>query len=71
MLGADASDYTLESSGSGGTSVNLGGISFAPNITINGSADKENIMQAIEDEYPEFIDMLEEWFAKRGVTAYA
>ena len=70
MLGADVSDYTLGSSGSG-ASVNLGGISFAPNITINGNADKASIMEAIEEEYPEFIDMLEEWFASRGVTVYA
>ena len=69
MLGADVSDYTLGSSG-GGTSVNLGGISFAPNITISGHADKESIMEAIEEEYPEFIDMLEEWFTKRGVAVY-
>lgn len=67
MLGADVSDYTLETSNA---SVSLGGITFAPNITINGSADKQSIMQAIEEEYPEFIDMLEEWFAKRGVTVY-
>lgn len=70
MLGADVSDYTLGSSGSG-ASVNLGGISFAPNITITGNADKASIMEAIEEEYPEFIDMLEEWFATRGVTVYA
>ena len=69
MLGADASDYSLGSSG-GGTSVNLGGISFAPNITISGHADKESIMEAIEEEYPEFIDMLEEWFTRRGVAVY-
>ena len=67
MLGADVSDYTLETSNA---SVSLGGITFAPNITIHGSADKQSIMQAIEEEYPEFIDMLEEWFAKRGVTVY-
>ncbi len=69
MLGADVSDYTLGASG-GGTSVNLGGISFAPNITITGNADKDSIMEAIEEEYPEFIDMLEEWFSRRGVTVY-
>ena len=67
MLGADIADYTLGSSSDGG-SVNLGGITFAPNITITGNADKESIMEAIEEEYPEFIDMLESWFAKRGVT---
>ena len=70
MLGADASDYMLGGSG-GGASVSLGGVSFAPNITINGSADKASIMEAIEEEYPEFIDMLEEWLTSRGVTVYA
>lgn len=70
MLGADIADYTLGSSSDGG-SVNLGGITFAPNITITGNADKESIIEAIEEEYPEFIDMLEAWFAKRGVTTYA
>lgn len=69
MLGADASDYTLGSSG-GGTSVNLGGISFAPNITITGNADKDDIMAAIDEAYPEFIDFLETWLTERGVTAY-
>ena len=68
--GADIADYSLGSSSDGG-SVNLGGITFAPNITITGNADKESIMEAIEEEYPEFIDMLESWFAKRGVTTYA
>lgn len=69
MLGADVSDYTLGASG-GGTSVNLGGISFAPNITITGNADKDDIMAAIDEAYPEFIDFLETWLTERGVTAY-
>lgn len=70
MLGADASDFYL---GGGGSSsgVTVEGITFAPNITINGHANKETIMAAIEDEYPEFIDMLEEYFMRRGVTVYA
>ena len=68
MLGADASDFFL---GSGGSGINLGGVTFAPNITINGRADKETIMSAIEEEYPEFIDMLDEYLMRRGVTVYA
>lgn len=71
MLGADTSDYSLSDSGGGGSSVDLGGVTFAPNITVNGNADKESIMEAIEAEYPEFIDMLEEYFMQRSVTAYA
>ena len=70
MLGADASDYSLGTSSSS-TSIDLGGITFAPNIVIKGNADKESIMDAIEEEYPEFMDMLEEFFARKAVTAYA
>ncbi len=69
MLGADVSDFTL-GGGSNDSYVDIGGITFAPNITITGSADKDDIMEAIEESYPEFIDMLEEWFAKRGVPVY-
>lgn len=69
MLGADVSDFTL-GGGSNDSYVDIGGITFAPNITVTGSADKDDIMEAIEESYPEFIDMLEEWFAKRGVPVY-
>ena len=68
MLGADSSDYPL---GGGGSNVDLGGVTFAPNITVTGKADKESIMEAIEAEYPEFLDMLEEYFMQRSVTVYA
>lgn len=70
MLGADASDFHLGGSGSS-SGVSIGGVTFAPNITINGRADKGTIMEAIEEEYPEFIDMLDEYLASRGVTVYA
>lgn len=72
MLGADASDFVL--SGGGGTTVNtvsIDNISFAPNITFNVDTDRESVVEAIREEYPEFLDMLEEWFAERGVTTYA
>lgn len=70
MLGADTSDYALGGS-SGGSSIDFGGVTFAPNITVNGNANKESIMEAIEAEYPEFLDMLEEYFMQRSVTVYA
>ena len=71
MLGADedGTSFTL-SGGSSGGGVNLGGVTFAPQITVTGQADKESIMEAIEAEYPEFIDMLEAWFVGRGKPAY-
>lgn len=69
MLGADASDFSLGGT-SGGTVIDMGGVNFAPNITVTGNADKETIMQAIEAEYPEFIDMLEQWLFERGRLVY-
>lgn len=70
MLGADYSDYTLGGTG-GGSYVDFGGVNFAPNVIVKGNADKESIMEAIEAEYPEFLDMLEEFIMQRRVTVYA
>jgi len=70
MLGADASDFSLGGD-SGGTYYDMGGVSFAPNITVHGNADRESIMEAIEAEYPEFLDMLEKWLIERGKPVYA
>ena len=69
MLGASASDFSLGGSSSG-TTIDFGGVTFAPQIEINGQADKQSIMEAIEDEYPEFIDFLEAWLAGRGTPVY-
>ena len=72
MLGADEDGTSFSlSGGSSGGDVNLGGVTFAPNITVTGQADKESIMETIEAEYPEFIDMLEAWLAGRGKPVYA
>lgn len=69
MLNADYSDFVLGGS-SGGVSIDMGGITFAPNITITGHADKASIMEAIEEEYPEFLDMIEEYLVERGALVY-
>lgn len=71
MLGAEASDFSLSGGSDGGVYYDLGGVSFAPNIVINGETDKQSIMEAIEAEYPEFIDMIEQYLAGRGRTVYA
>lgn len=70
MLGADASDFYL---GGGDSEIvyDMGGVTFAPNIVVHGNADKESIMEAIEEEYPEFLDMLEKWLSERGKPVYA
>lgn len=70
MLGADTAGYSLGSSDGSGTVVDLGGVTFAPNITVQGNADKNDIIQAIREEYPEFMDMLEEFLSGRGDFVY-
>lgn len=72
LLGATADDAGFSLSGNpGGTTVlDMGGVTFAPNISINGNADKESVIQAIRDEYPEFLDLLEEWLYERGLPVY-
>ena len=70
MLKADDSDFVL-GGGAGSVTIDMGGITFAPNITVTGHADKDTIMEAIEEEYPEFLDMIEEFLAERGALTYA
>lgn len=69
MLGADASDYNLGSYTA--QTVDIGGIQFAPEININGNASKQDIIDAIEESYPEFIDLLERVLIDKGVGVYA
>ena len=70
MLGADASDYDLGSYSETTSTIDLGGVSFAPNININGDASKDDIIAAIEEAYPEFVDLLERVLTERGVGVY-
>ena len=69
MLGAETSDYNLGGGGSV-TAIDLGGVQFAPEIIVNGDARKEDIIQALREAYPEFIDLLESWLFERGEFAY-
>lgn len=73
MLGATPEDAGFELSGitrQSAVIIDMGGITFAPNITITGNADRQSIIQAIRDEYPEFMDMLEEFWIEKGATVY-
>lgn len=73
LLGATADDagFFLSGDAGGSTVIDMGGVTFAPNINVSGKAEKESVIKAIEDEYPEFLDMLENWLLERGVTVYA
>lgn len=70
MLGATADDAELLSS-STSTSINLGGITYNPSITINGNADYDDIMKALRDSKAEFEDMLYDILDEREALQYA
>lgn len=69
LLGVDYDRLSL-SGGSYSTSTNVGGVTFAPNITITGDAKKQDIIDAIRDTYPEFMDLIEEVLSDRRLGAY-
>lgn len=68
---AEDEGFTLSDGGGGGYYIDLGGVTFAPHIEVTGNADEQDIIEAIREAYPEFIDLLEEWLAERGVTVFA
>ena len=72
LLGATADDmdFSLSGSSSGGTTIDFGGVTFAPNIQVSGNADKQTIMEAIEAEYPEFVDLLDRLIEERRRTVW-
>ncbi|MGN9019904.1 phage tail tape measure protein [Lachnospiraceae bacterium HCP1S3_A10] len=75
MLGASDGELLslLDNAGShsdGVVQYNMGGIEFKPQITINGNADKQDIVDAIREAEPEFMDMLEELLSRRRREAY-
>lgn len=67
----DDLDFSLSGASSGGSTIDFGGVTFAPNIQVSGNADKQTIMEAIEAEYPEFVDLIERCLEERGRTVYA
>ena len=70
MLGADTRDFSL-AGGSSATYVDLGGVTFSPNIVVKGNAKKDDIIAAIRESYPEFMDLLDEFISEREETVYA
>lgn len=73
MLGATVDDagFSLTGEAGGTTVLDMGGVTFAPNISISGKTNKESVVKAIRDEYPEFLDLLEEFLLERGIGIFA
>lgn len=71
MLGAsDFDDGALQGGGSNTVIYDLGGVTFAPQVTVGGNADKDDIIQQLKDLEPEFFDLLETWLRKREAGKY-
>ena len=71
MLGAsDFDDGVLQGGGSNTVIYDLGGVTFAPQVTVGGNADKDDIIQQLKDLEPEFFDLLETWLRKREAGKY-
>jgi TP901 family phage tail tape measure protein len=73
MLGVDSTiiDLITGKAASGNTTeISLGGVSFSPNISINGNATKEDVIAAIREEEPEFFDLLDRYLMMKGRESY-
>lgn len=71
MLGAsDFDDGALQGGGSNTVIYDLGGVTFAPQVTVSGNADKDDIIRQLKDLEPEFFDLLETWIKKREAGKY-
>ena len=71
MLGASPSVQAATSTGGGGTSISVGGITFAPNITVRGNASKDDFVAALREVEPDFVDFVVDAIARRTEAAYA
>ena len=73
MLGASdgESDYELLSGGSGTAVVyDLSGLSFSPQIKVEGDTDEDTLIRKLRDLEPEFIDFILEALSRREGGAY-
>ncbi len=53
------------------TTIDVGGITFAPTINIQGNADKDDIIAALREVEPEFRDLIADVMASNEVGNYA
>ena len=72
MLGASSeADYEPISSGSGTAVVyDLSGLSFSPQIKVEGDTDEDTLIRKLRDLEPEFIDFVLEALSRREGGAY-
>lgn len=73
MLGATSASMapaTAAASGSGGTVIDLSGMTYSPRVEVRGNASKDDIVAALRQDREEFADFLDEVLAGRAEVAY-
>ena len=72
MLGASPTvQAAAVSSGGGSTTIDMSGMTFAPNVEVRGNASKDDIVAAIRQCEAEFVDFVGDALARRAEAAYA
>ena len=61
---------TLASSAKSGGGSSNNSITFSPNVTIQGNADYDMVLQALRDNEEEFMDMVQEFFGNKMRVSY-
>ena len=71
LLGVNAKAVdTVAANAKSGGSKNGNFITFSPNITIQGNADYDSVLQALRDSEEEFMDMFNEFLKRRESVSY-
>ena len=71
LLGVNATAVdTLAASAKDRSSSAGNSIVFSPNVTIEGNADYDMVLQALRDNEEEFMDMVQEFFGNKMRVSY-
>ncbi|MGI5900475.1 MAG: hypothetical protein ACOX8S_11255 [Christensenellales bacterium] len=71
MLGAVDGDILSSSTSNNATTVyQIDGITFSPQITVEGDDDPMKIIEALKEYMPEFYDLIDEYFKRKGAGSY-
>ncbi len=58
-------------SSSSGSSYNLGGFTFSPNLYISESMSSDDVINKLKSAEGEFCDMIDEWMARKTAVSYS
>lgn len=71
LLGVNSQAVDTVAAGAKASGASAGNsITFSPNVTIQGNADYDTVMQALRDNEEEFMDMLNEFLLRKESVSY-